>query len=174
MIRFRFQPTFADWRTVNFIWLRRQLRVLVWVSGVLVFCYLALPLAQLAVGREAEVLKTYAGNLGVLLLPAIVALFCVGTFLAVRRRWKTVAELRIEREYAIDETGVRVTGPGLEGFLEWQHFESADLDRGYCLLKTRQLQFHFFPLRAAPDPAAVLALVARHVEVSRAWKRAMA
>ena len=171
MCRFRYQPTFEDWRLLNMRATMRQLRFLTIVACGILFCYLALPLAHRMVGRTVNVLDTYLENFTALWLPAIVALLYAGSYFAVRRRWASVEELRTEKEYQIDEAGVRVTGDSLSGFLEWKHFHSADYARGFFFLKTHQNQFHYFPESVVPDRQALLDLVARHVKVSKGWKK---
>ena len=171
MIRFRFQPRFEDWRALNLRAIVRQLRVLLIIASVILFCYLVLPFAHRMVGRDVGVLETYRENFGVLWLPVIVALVLGGSYVAVRRRWQSVEELRVEKEYEIDEAGVRVTGASLNGFLEWKHFHSADYTRGCFFLKTHQNQFHYFPESVVPGRRAFLDLVARHIRVSKRWKK---
>ncbi len=90
----------------------------------------------------------------------------VATLFAARKRWKAAEEVRIEREYEIDDVGVRVTGSSLYGFLEWRHFTEAEILKGYFLLKTAQNQYHFFPTAVVPDPGALSLLLAAKVSNS--------
>ena len=69
----------------------------------------------------------------------------------IRKAWDKSSTLRAEREYQIDETGVRVEGDAFSGFLAWQAIESSECSGGYFFLKLDQKQYHYFPEAIVPD-----------------------
>lgn len=164
MIRFRYQPTFEDWFALNRIVVFRQLRFLIGLAIVLLALFLIYPFALAAVGQdEGGVLGAYQKSLAMLFIPGLTCFLLLATYFGVRKRWRTAEEIREEREYVLDEDGVRVTGSSLAGFLEWRHFTHAELKKGLFLLKTAQNQFHYFPVAVVPDKDALNALLARKV-----------
>ena len=126
--------------------------------------FLIYPFALAAVGQdEGGILGAYQKSLAVLFIPGLTCFLLLATYIGVRKRWKTAEEIREEREYVIDEDGVRVIGTSLSGFLEWRHFTHAELKGGLFMLKTAQNQFHYFPAAVVSDPGALNALLARKV-----------
>lgn len=164
MIRFRYQPTFEDWRAFNRIVLQQQLRFFKVLALAIFILSLIYPLALRSMGRNEEgLLVAYRKNPAVWVIPGLAALVWGATYIGVRKRWKAAEELREAREYEIDQSGVRVTGASLSGCLEWRYFTRAERKDGYFLLKTGQNQFHYFPESAVSDKEALNALLAAKV-----------
>ncbi|MEO6993018.1 MAG: hypothetical protein ABI273_05290 [Lacunisphaera sp.] len=161
MIRFRFQPTFEDYSALNRFVIWRQLRYLIVIAGMLVVLFALQPVTLGSMGGSRSASEVYRSSLGILILPGLVTFLLIVSYIAVRKGWNAAEELRIEREYEIDDIGVRVTGSSLSGFLEWRHFIKADRQSGYYFIKTAQSQFHYFPELVVPDQQALNELIAR-------------
>lgn len=169
MIRFRYQPTFKDYVALNRFVMWRQLRYLIIIAGLLVVLFALLPVTLGSLGSSRSTWEIYRSSLTVLILPGLVMFLLISTYFAVRKRWNAAEELRIDREYEIDDTGVRVTGTSLSGFMEWRHFTQADRQGGFYFLKTAQNQFYYFPESIVPDREALNELIAgRVLETNRA------
>jgi hypothetical protein len=164
MIRFRFQPTFQDWFALNRILVIRQFRFLIGLSTFILALYVVYPFLLQSMGHdEGGIIGAYRKSLPALFIPGLVTLILIGTYVGVRKRWRAAEELREVRDYEIDESGVRVTGSSLSGFLDWRHFTHAELKRGYFMLRTAQNQFHYFPASVVPDQHALNELLAKKV-----------
>ena len=172
MIRMRYQPTFRGFLALNVHAAARLFCILIVVALCSLILYLLQPLAYRLTGHAESTLDIYRSNSGLLIIPAVVVWLLVARYFGVRSRWRKAEELRIEREYEIDESGVRVTGISLSGFLEWRHFIHGDFRGGYFFLKTAQNQFHYFPASAVPEKSCFVELVGRKVAVSKRWKNA--
>lgn len=164
MIRFRFQPTLKDWVAFHRIVVLRQFRFLNVLALVIIAIFLIYPYALRAADHEVEsVVAIYWNNIGTLFVPFVAGLLVGWIHYSVKKRWRTAEEMREARDYEIDETGVRVTGSSLSGYLEWRHFTTTQRKGGYFLLKTAQNQFHYFPEAIVPDTKALAALLEEHV-----------
>ena len=163
MIQFRYQPTLRDYLAFHRHILGRRLRTLTIIAGCLLALYLAVPFLAQRTEASQNVWGMYLSVSPLLILPALVAFIVVVTSVAARKRWKAAEELRIEREYQIDDVGVRVAGSSFAGFLEWKHFTDAEILKGYFILKTAQNQYHFFPASVVPDTETLSSLLAAKV-----------
>ncbi len=171
-IRFHYQPTLTDFLAFDRYFTGRHYRLLTFVAIVSVILLLLLPAALHRTGHKDNTLDIYWSNAGLLIIPAAAILLIPARYLSVRSRWNKVEEVRIQREYEIGETGIRVTGSSLAGFLEWRHIVQADFKSGYFFLKTAQNQYYYFPATAVPEKSAFVELVARKVPVSKTWMNA--
>jgi hypothetical protein len=171
VVRFRYTPTFEDWRALNrHVWLK-QFRLLIVVASVVLFCFVALPFAHRLVGRDVGLWETYKSNIGALWLPGVVAFLLGAVYYGIYRGWRTRADVREEREFVIDEHGVSVAGTSFSGSLDWQHLKEADVVRGLVMLKTKQNAFYYFPRRLIADWPAFQSLVSEHVKPTRRFRR---
>jgi hypothetical protein len=103
MIRFRYQPTFKDYVALNRFVMWRQLRYLIIIAGLLVVLFALLPVTLGSLGSSRSTWEIYRSSLTVLILPGIVMFLLISTYFAVRKRWNAAEELRIDREYEIDD-----------------------------------------------------------------------
>lgn len=161
MIRFRYQPTLEDYTMLNRIVLYRHvtIRFLRWFALVLFVAFLVSPFLQQAGQVRRGIWESYGNNIGLLFLPFMAVFLWVSTTIGVKRRWNSATELRDTKDYEIDEQGVRLAASSFSGNMEWRLFKSADLARGYFLLRTAQNQYHYFPASVVPDQAALISLL---------------
>ena len=172
MIRFQYQPTFKDYLALNRHVLGRHLGKLIVIAVCLLALYLALPFLSVITDATKGVWGIYWSGTPLLILPALVVFLVIATYVGARKRWKAAEEIRIEREYQIDDIGVRVTGSSLSGFLEWRHFTDAEILKEYFVLKTAQNQYHFFPASVVPDRKALAELLRNKISNSGQKKAA--
>lgn len=146
-MRFTYTPSFSDfWVYV----LHRQLRVVIWIAVMLSALFFISPFLDLS-SHPRSASETYLSNLGILILPAIVALAFPASYWAAKKRWAAAEELREEREYVIDEAGVRFRSKSVESAIEWKIVKEATMTGRFVYLMTAQRQFHYFPLTVVPN-----------------------
>jgi len=163
MIKFRYAPTFKDYLALNRLVVFGRLRSLMVIAAVLCVLFLVQPFVNIGSDHDRGVWEVYRSSLALLILPGLVGVLVGVTFVAARKRWKTAEELRVEREYEIDETGVRVNSPTVAGFLDWRHIVEAKQQGGYFLLRTAQFQYYYFPAAVVPDRRELVRLIAGKV-----------
>jgi hypothetical protein len=166
MIRFEYQPTFADYAVLNRRHAALKMGALKYFGGLCALAFLLQPWVQKNAVQPRGVFETYGSSLPLLILPGILLFVILSTRYAVRKRWDTAEEVRLPKLYEIDDHGVKVTNPSLVGYLEWRHFTYAELARGYFFLKTAQNQYHYFPESAVPDKEQLLALLRNKIPAS--------
>lgn len=161
MIRFRYQPTFKNHAAFNrrFVW--RRLRIPAFFGGLFFVMCCIQPLAAGAIRRDGGLPNDVHLSPAVMIIPILVAVILVLTHYSIRKAWNKAGDLRAEREFQIDDTGVRVEGPSFSGFLEWQNMASAERTGGYFFLKTLQNQYYYFPESVVPDVRILTDLLAR-------------
>jgi hypothetical protein len=163
MLRFSYKPTFDDYWRFNRYFILRSFRPLMPVVYLMLGFYLLAPLWQ-APEYRMTVAETYFGWLPLLILPGLLALGLLVGYLASRRRWEHAPEVRLEREYEIDERGIRVRGDGMDGFLEWKYLTLAESRDGLFFIKTGQNQFYYFPSKIVGDIGALTELLRANVK----------
>jgi hypothetical protein len=166
MIRFRYHPTLEDYLRLNRMLLWRRLRWLMIFAAGSLLCFLLFPLLLDPLTQGHSVTESYRLVWPLLILPGLVTMLIVATERGARQRWANAPEIRVDRDYEIDEAGLRVTSETFSGSLAWDHLTHAEERRGFFYLSTAQNLFYFFPMALVSDPEALKALVARKVDAS--------
>ncbi|MGB8352429.1 MAG: hypothetical protein WCD79_00925 [Chthoniobacteraceae bacterium] len=169
MIRFRYEPTFRDYREFSLYAIFRGFRpYLLTVGIVLLFLFLAYPIYFPVPGNKASLSQIYVSNFRILLFPVVLTAMMNWR---MRKRWNASPDLRIAKEYEFDNSGIRAKGEDLSGFNSWSTFKLADFDGKYFFLKTRQNLYYYFPASVVSEKRALVRLVGGNVKVSGRWEK---
>ncbi len=161
MIPVRYIPTFNDYWALNRLNLLKLTRGLHWLAA-LVFCgYLVSPFGLHSGAQTLS--ERYLTNSGLLILPGIVVIMWLTTYWGAKGRWTAAAELREEKLYEIDDTGIRVKGESFTGFNEWRLIKNAAITPKFVYLMTAQRQYFYFPTQAVPDLSQLKSLLQQKV-----------
>lgn len=165
-IEVSYEPTFRDFLAMNRRSARRLWRAVRCLSVVMIAFYLAAPF--LLHGPTTDNLHlTYSRSLAILILPAVFFILVpANLYLAAKKRWNAVPEIREPRRFVFSEDGITVEGGAFSGRVAWSHVTGADAHRGLVILKTDRNVSYLFSERGFPDDArreAFLSLVRRKV-----------
>lgn len=158
-MRVHYLPTFADYWALNVFVLRRQFRKINIVAAGLVLLFLAYPWLPNPNRGNVSIFEYYRSSWGLLVLPGIVVCTFAATYWGARKRWAVADELREEREYVFDESGLRTKSASIDASIEWRIFKEAVITRDFVYLITAQRQFHYFPVTAVDDLPRLQALL---------------
>ena len=171
MIRFSYVPTFSDFLLFN-RYAVRPLSKKMLPGGIVFFLLFCLLTAQLFFSGAPFEWRRFLFSTP-LLIPGVIAIFLQFIMpLLVKKRWESAKELREDKNYTIDETGIRVDAGTLGGFVEWQHVSEADVYKGLFLFKTYQSHFYFFPVSCVPDKPRLIEIAREKVKTSKSFNAA--
>jgi hypothetical protein len=91
--------------------------------------------------------------------------------LQLSRRFATSHEVRDEREYVVDESGLHCRSETFRSDLSWKMFTLADCNEKYFFLRTGQRTFFYFPKDLVPDQADFVHLVNANVNTTKGWDK---
>jgi hypothetical protein len=121
------------------------------IAGLVAVGWVLLPLLQ-----QTPLLKPPPGEplpeVGRRYLTGLVFLALIFIFLplsmwwSVRKRWQSIAELRVPRTYRVTEAGVEVTSETFSSSFSWDLIASGSRVGDQLALATRQNVFHLIPL----------------------------
>lgn len=167
MIRFTYTPEFRDYWRFHRHFLRGVTGKFRWLALAMVCIYLVFPLWAPSSVADQPLFMMYVNASGLLIIPGMLVLLYVSTFMEARKRWATSSEVRSAKEFEVSEQGIQVRGEGVSGFVEWGHFATVECRDGWYFLKTAQNAFHYFPGGVVPDREALVRLMKNNVRNTR-------
>jgi len=150
-MRIVYSPTFSDYWSLNSYVLFKQFRIVALFAGALLVLFLIFPMLPYTAHQNHDLLERYRASSGLLILPGIIAFIFAATYWGAKKRWAAAQELREEREYIFDDSGISVKTKTANSFTNWEIFTEAVVTKKFIFLSTAQRQFHYFPILAVPD-----------------------
>lgn len=122
--------------------------------------------------RSAGLAAQFWEALPLLFLPAFVSLTYVTTFVTAKRRWRTVPQLREEKEYELEDAELHIRSQSVKSDFGWNIIQKAMITDQNVYLSVGQNQYLYFPVAAVPDMIQLVSLLTdklgeRKVEILR-------
>jgi hypothetical protein len=140
---FHYKPTFSDYWSILFRVLCRRIRILIWVAvlGIVALVFAAW-LRAVGDNRDLALLCAFcAGGW----FPAVILRVAFGAaYRAAKKRWAEAPDLREERDYTIDETGIGVRSAKFTGVVDWAVIKTAAITKQFVFLTTVQGDYYSY------------------------------
>lgn len=173
MIKFRYQPTFANFWMLNrrHLMVKLRLRMLLpfAVGLLLIFCFSPWVLPRSA---EMNPLERYLASWPLLILPMLVGFMLGSVYSAAKKRWNEAEEVRGDKHYEVSDEGIRMEGSGVNGALEWRHVAGLEYEKGWIFITTQQGVYYYFPLTAVTNSGELIELLDRKIQNKKGMKEA--
>ena len=166
MVQFSYAPAFKDFLCLNRYVLRPFLKKML-PFGIFLFALFCLLAAKQFLSQGPVEWKHLLFSTPLLLPGALTVFFRFFVSFAAKKRWEAAEVLREERQFWIDDTGIRMEASSVSGFTEWKNISEADAYEGMLLFKTFQNQFYFFPANKVPEKRQFIELAKTKVKTSR-------
>jgi hypothetical protein len=166
-MKIKYSPVFSDYWALNIYFLKKQGRLVGIFAMALFGLFVVAPFLFQNQNPDASLLDRYKGFLGLLILPGIVVFIVIATYRGAKKRWSSAQELSQDKDYEIDDRGIRVKSVSQDAFADWSVFKEAEITNRFVFISTSQRQFHYFPLGSVPDMEALARILKSNIPTKR-------